>query len=192
LPMSSILALLSMCPDTVLSRIGFSEMVRLWEQKFLVYRNISGSISSNRLNLSFPRFFLCDSVRPWVYTIYSPVLAPQAFHRLTAGSTTRLCSSAPHSHRTKCCALTVTHFALIGDSFRCSLPRSGFIHCSSIQLIESELASFTSGIAVLCLRGCVSTIVFSVLTALLVVGRRQAASAWACQRGRFARQFSPT
>jgi len=40
-----------------------------------------------------------------------------------------------------------------------------------------------SGIAVLRLRGCDSTIVFSVLTALLVVGRRQAASAWVCQRG---------
>jgi hypothetical protein len=99
-----------------------------------------------------------------------------------------------------CAALLLTHTVQMmrlishnicsnGDSFRCSLPRSGFIHCSSIQLIESELASFTSGIAVLCLRGCVSTIVFSVSRVSSARGRRQAASAWACQRGQLLGSF---
>ena len=108
------------------------------------------------------------------------------FQREFNHSLVQLCSSLTPD---KMLRLDSHTFCISGDSFRCSLPRSGFIRCSSIQLIESELASFTSGIAVLCLRGCVSTIVFSVLTAQLARGRRQAALAWACQRGQLLGSF---
>jgi hypothetical protein len=99
LPTSSISALLFMFPDTVPFPIGFSETAQSLEQKFRVYRVIRGSISSSRLNLSFPRFsskiaFVHGSIQ-----FTAPFSHRKPFIPLCGNSTTRLCSSAPHSHR---------------------------------------------------------------------------------------------
>ncbi len=98
LQMNSILASLSMSPDTVLSRIGFSEMVRLWEQKFLVYRSINESISSNHLNLSFPRF---SSVIAFVHgsiQFTAPFSHRKPFIPLSAGIQPLACAALLLTH----------------------------------------------------------------------------------------------
>lgn len=99
LPTSFISALLSMFPDTVLFLTGFFEMVQLLEQKFLVYQNISGSISSNRLNLSFPRFSSVIAFVRGSIQFTAPFSHRKPFIPHSGNSTTRLCSSAPSSHR---------------------------------------------------------------------------------------------
>ena len=178
-----------MFPDTVLYRIRSSGMVLLLGRMFQDCQVLRGSISLNLSNLKFPRF---SSVIAFVHgsiQFTAPFSHRKPFIPLSAGfnhSLVQLCSSLAPDKMLCLDSHTFCHF---GDSFRCSLPRSGFVRCSSIQLIEIELASLTLGIAVLCLRGCVSTIVFSVSRVSSARVRRQAASAWACQRGQLLGSF---
>jgi hypothetical protein len=166
--MSSILASLSMSLDTVPSPIEFSETAQSLEQKFQDCRVIRGSISSNRLNpeflplilkgeikRGFASIFLLDSVRPvGLYNLQPRSRTASLSSRFQRDSTTRLCSSASrHAKRDGMLASALGLHSLQLDAIeriRTRFTHFGRLRCPPIRGLR--------------MRGCVSTIVFSVLT----------------------------
>ena len=177
---SFISASLSMCPDTVLSRIGFSEMVRLWEQKFLVYQNISGSISSNRLNLSLPRFSSVIAFVRGSIQFTAPFSHRKPFIPLSAGIQPLACAALLLTHTVQMMRLISHNICSNGDSFRCSLPRSGSVRFAHDGRLRC------------CACGAVSALSFFLSLRLVGLGAPAGCFGLGLSVWAVARQFSPT
>ena len=122
---------------------------------FLILYHSLFMIKFNKL--TFPRFFFFDNVRP--VGLYN--LQPRSRTASLSPSLVQLRSSLIPDKRV---CLDSHTFCLDRYSFRCSLPRSGFVRFAH----DGHCGAAPAGLRPI--RGCVSTIVFSVFTGSSVRG----------------------